>query len=94
MRQFVVAAGTQDSKTYELSYAFNADEMLYIGGSAEDYQAFTCDPEDDDECDEDDPDESFDNEGATQDGAIPTGASDLNFADPLSYSKMDLMLKI
>jgi len=37
LRQFIAAAGAQDDKTYELSYAFNADEKFYIGGTAEDY---------------------------------------------------------
>ena len=45
-----------------MSYAFNADEQLYIGGSEEDYKALVCEPDDsdDDECDADDPEPSFD----------------------------------
>ena len=83
--------------TLELSYAFNADEKFYIGGTVEDYTAFVCEPdedEDDDDCDAENPEPSFDNEGVTLENAIPTATAELNFAEPLYYSGMDLVLKI
>ena len=70
-----------------MSYAFNADEQLYIGGSEEDYKALVCEPDDsdDDECDANDPEPSFDDESIVVANSIPTAAADLNFGDPLAY---------
>ena len=67
---------------------------FYIGGTQEDYQAFVCDATVNSNCDSDHPSSSFDNDGATMSNAIPTAVDNLNFADPLTYGEMDLMLKI
>ena len=68
--------------------------MFYIGGTKDEYEAFTCDWTMDSSCEEDDPSESFNNIGASQAAAIPTASNTMNFADPLIYSGYDLMLKI